>query len=442
MQNIDGNYKSIFPRISENNNIEEEKCKEIHQEKSKKKKEESHKKKKNKHKLYPYNFSNKNQIIEEDEKRKIENEISKKEKKLKKLKVEDFELENNLAKTLCISNNRADNTFITFTSLDNVLCLIYAEKNGDKYNSIITYNIIDYKKINEIKKAHIEDITNFRHYLDKQNRRDLIISISSKDNNIRLWDITNLFFLLNITNINRIGFLKSACLLNYNNQMFIVSSNFCHLENSDPIKIFDLTGNKVDEINCNDNNIFFIDIYYDLETFITYIITGNYGYVKSYDYNNKKKYHKYKENKQIDHYEHHSAIIFQNDGVIKLIETSEKGEIRIWDFHNKELLDKIKVSDKDYDNLYGLTLWNDGFLFVGCGNEIKIVDLDNNEVLNGLVGHNNKIISVKTIIHPKYGECIISQDLYDGQIKLWVNKINKYQYLIDELNKKLRELDY
>ena len=356
--------------------------------------------------------------------------------------MEDFELENNLAKTLYISNNRADNTFITFTSLDNVLCLVYAEKNGDKYNSIITYNIIDYKKINEIKKAHIEDITNFRHYSDKQNRRDLIISISSKDNNIRLWDITNLFFLLNITNINRIGFLKSACLLNYNNQMFIVSSNFCHLENSDPIKIFDLTGNKVDEINCNDNNIFFIDIYYDLETFITYIITGNYGYVKSYDYNNKKKYHKYKENKQIDHYEHHSAIIFQNDGVIKLIETSEKGEIRIWDFHNKELLDKIKVSDKDYDNLYGLTLWNDGYLFVGCGNEIKIVDLDNNEVLNGLVEHNNKIISVKTIIHPKYGECIISQDLYDGQIKLWVNKINKYQYLIDELNKKLRELDY
>ena len=444
MKKIDDNHKSIFPNITKIKNIEEEKCEEILSDKSPKNNKDSHKKKKKKHNLYPYNFinnNNKKQIIENDKKSKIEKEIKKVEKKLNNLKLEDFEVENNLSKTLIFSNYRADNIFISFTSVDNVLCLIYAEKKFDKYNSIVTYNIIDYKKINEIKNAHNEDISNFRHYLDKPRKRDLIISISAKDNNIRLWDINNLYFLLNITNINRIGFLKSACFLNYNNQIYIVSSNYSHSENADPIKIFDLTGTKVHEINCAKNNTFFIDVYYDEESSITFIITGNYGYIKSYDYNNKKKYHKYKENKHIDHYEHHSAIIVKKDNIVKLIETSEKGEIRIWDFHNKELLDKLKVSNNDYDNLYGMSLWNDDYLFVGCGNSIKLVDLNNREVLNGLVEHNHKIISVKTIIHPKYGECIISLDIYDGQIKLWVNKINKYRYLISELNKKLNEYD-
>ena len=28
---------------------------------------------------------------------------------------------------------------------------------------------------------------------------------------------------------------------------------------------------------------------------------------------------------------------------------------------------------------------------------------------------------IKKIRHPKYGECIISQDFIKGQIKLWIN---------------------
>jgi len=39
--------------------------------------------------------------------------------------------------------------------------------------------------IKEIKNYHNEYINNFRHYLDKINKRDLIISISPDDSNIR-----------------------------------------------------------------------------------------------------------------------------------------------------------------------------------------------------------------------------------------------------------------
>jgi hypothetical protein len=57
-----------------------------------------------------------------------------------------------------------------------------------------------------------------------------------------------------------------------------------------------------------------------------------------------------------------------------------------------------------------------------------------------LIGHKFNVITVQTVDHPIYGECLVSQDLYNGQIKLWVNKINKFKFLIDELNKKLKDI--
>ena len=440
MKQNEENSKKLLNKIKEKtitdikgNKKEEEKeiNEKINQDKSIKRK---HKRKKSKS-LFPY--QNNNQIIEEDEKTKIEKEIKKYEKILNKLEFGEFEMIQNLTRS--IVNYRADNTFIVFISKNNILCLIYSNKRGEKSNSIISYNIIDYRKICEIPNAHNEDISNFRHYFDKNNKRDLIISISAKDNNIRLWNINDVQLLISINNINRHGFLKSACFLNYNNQLFILSSNFSHSENSDPIKVYDIFGNKVNELNSNNNHIFFIDTYYDINLSKTYIITGHYGYVKSYDYNNNKKYHKYKENKKIDNYEHYYVIINNNEDIIKLIETSQNNEIRIWGFHSKELLSKIQISEKEGDNSYGISLFNNEYLFVGFGNKIKFVDLENEEVINTLIDYNYNVITIKTINHPKYGPCLISQDLYDGQIKLWVNKINKYKYLIDELYKKLEE---
>ena len=68
-------------------------------------------------------------------------------------------------------------------------------------------------------------------------------------------------------------------------------------------------------------------------------------------------------------------------------------------------------------------------MFVGCGKCLKVVDIENEKVVNTLVGHSNNILTIKTGIHPLYGECIFSQELYAGQIKLWINKTNKLKYI-------------
>ena len=71
---------------------------------------------------------------------------------------------------------------------------------------------------------------------------------------------------------------------------------------------------------------------------------------------------------------------------------------------------------------------------------MQVIDIENEEVVNTLIGHTNNIITIKTLIHPIYGECILSQELYTGQIKLWVNQINKMNSILKELHKKLKFL--
>ena len=46
--------------------------------------------------------------------------------------------------------------------------------------------------IKQIKNAHNEYITNIRHFLDSINKRDLILSISSDNNYLKVWNVCNL----------------------------------------------------------------------------------------------------------------------------------------------------------------------------------------------------------------------------------------------------------
>ena len=93
-----------------------------------------------------------------------------------------------------------------------------------------------------------------------------------------------------------------------------------------------------------------------------------------------------------------------------------------------------------FDNLYGISLWNKDILVAGCGNSLHVIDIKKEEVVNILIGHSHNIITIKTIIHPIYGECIVSHELYTGQIKLWANQINKMKSLLNGLYKKLKFL--
>ena len=106
---------------------------------------------------------------------------------------------------------------------------------------------------------------------------------------------------------------------------------------------------------------------------------------------------------------------------MELIEISEDGNIRIWDFHLGILLKKIKIGD---DFLCGVCLWNKDMIFVGCEDKsIELIDLNKGNIVKNLIGHNNNVITVKKINHPQYGICLISKGYANDKIKMWTIKI-------------------
>ena len=177
-----------------------------------------------------------------------------------------------------------DNKFCVFKAINNIIYLIYS---SNKF-SIISYDLVNNKKINEIKKAHYYTVKGIRYIYDKFQKRDLIISIS--DDIIKLWNINNFECILEIKRNDKNEFYNSACFLTNINQIFIIAGN------RKPIQVFDLNGNIQKEINKTDNFIFFIDAYYDEKLSKNFIITGNDGYSKSYDFINNKLYYKYSMN--------------------------------------------------------------------------------------------------------------------------------------------------
>ena len=342
---------------------------------------------------------------------KIKNNIQK-NNKINKFNPNNIQLLNNLTKD-SYSDYALDNTFTVFNSIDNIIYLIYSNIK----KSIIVYNIIDNKKINEIKNAHSRNITNLRNFLDKYNKRDLLISISLSNNNLKIWNITTFECLLNLENINKSGKLFSACLLSENNTNYIITS--CAYGNNEPIKIFDMNNIKVKEINELNDSVYFIEAFYDTFQSKYFIIVGCNGFIKSFDYNNNLLYKKYNDN---DNNRHCSIIINNNEEKIKMFESSFDGNLRIWDFHEGKLLSKIKICENSW--LFGLCLWDNEHLLIGSGDKsIKVVELKNRTINANLNGFNNKVLCIKKVIHPLYGECLITQGYEKEQIKLFCKKI-------------------
>ena len=184
-----------------------------------------------------------------------------------------------------------------------------------------------------------------------------------------------------------------------------------------------MIADKIGIINDSNDTTYFIDSYYDIKFHKNYIITGNEGYIKSYDYSENKIYHYYYD-KNKDNNEnngHFSLMINECQDILKLIDSSENGSIGIWDFHSGELLSKIQLEINN--ELFGICLWNRNYIFAGCSEgKIILIEINTSKIISFLSDNDRNISTVKKIILPKFGECLISQGNGKEQIKIWATR--------------------
>ena len=319
------------------------------------------------------------------------------------------------------------NSFLIFNSVVNDrLYLVYTTQD----KSIKVYDVLDEVQIFEILDSTEDNkqITNFRHFYDEFNRRDLIISIVGIKNNIKVWDALDWECLANIKDIYREGNIYSAILLNNfkDNNIFIITSNCTLFKNSQPLKIYDLKGNFIKEIPDSKGKTFLLDLFHDIRHSKIYIISVNKEFVKSFDFLSNECYKKYDDKSQekkinFDGYFYSSVVnYFDDNNMIQLIVSGDDGFIRIWDFHEGNLIKKIET---DKNCIFSLCLWNENYLFASSEDaKIKLIDLKAGVIIKELKGHNKMVCSLKKIIHKKLGECLVSQGFRKDQILIWFNK--------------------
>ena len=320
-------------------------------------------------------------------------------------------------------------SFAAFKSINDIYYLIYS----NIIYSMIIYDIINNKKINEIKTTDNSKIIYFKYFSDIKNKREFMLTISLLTDNLskslKIWNVINFECIYNFKNINN---LYSACILNDNNNELKIIMN-CPKEN---LHIYDFKGNKIKDLNIENKSKISIELFYDKELNKNYIIYGDdiIDNITSYDYNENKIYHKY------DNYDDSidNLIIDKEKNKVILMYVTKYGNITLWDFHTGKLLKSVSICYKD-NFVKCICFWNYKYSFLGfnrtyqynpkrhyyfhntdnINNSIRIINLDKKEMLTNFISITNGMPkTLKKINHPKKGDYLISQD-ESGEIAIF-----------------------
>jgi len=271
------------------------------------------------------------------------------------------------------------------------------------------------------------DISIVKYIFDKKNKRDLILSLSESEKKIKVWNLRNMECLINLKNISEstdLYYYIHICFLYDNNKNYIITAgcNYCGIK--DTIKLFDLEGNKINEIE-NKEQTYYIESYYDNKSCKIYIITCHEGFLILNDYQNKEVYilnneekineEKINEEKII----FHGLIIKEYGEIVKII-SKANNFILIWNLNTRKMIQKIIIENY---KIISFCLWNNNDLFIGCYDGILLLmDLRTNKIIKKEQIKHHQLIDIQKVIHPIYKECLLlkyntSQEIYLLSIK-------------------------
>ena len=300
-----------------------------------------------------------------------------------------------------------ENSITVFESARKIPFIIYATKN----KSIISYNLKNKKIENKIPNAHKEFITNFYYCNNFNIQKELIMSISYKDTNLKIWNFNGWQCLIDIQNVYSHGYLYSAFFLNKPNNFYFVTTNWEESKFADSIRIYDYEKNIIKTINNSEFNVFLIKVLYNYDE--TYLITCNEDNIKSYNYNKNELFHRYNDN--FCYCKFLGFLIFISSK--RLFGSCHDKKLRIWDFFTGKLIYKINTLS---NILKGIRLAKERNMLIGYdNNEIQLLEMKEYKVVKTLNHNNQQICSIRKIYLNDYGGCIFSQGI-DNHIIMWI----------------------
>ena len=172
-------------------------------------------------------------------------------------------------------------------------------------------------------------------------------------------------------------------------------------------------------VDSNENNTYYLLIWCNENTKIIYLIECCEGKVVITNFTKNELYAKFEE----PHFKilkYYSAFIYSDNknGNDYLYYSSSNGYLAVWDLKNKSSNYFKKISKVE---LYNIIQWNKQYAIVSGGKNKNIIiyDIENLEVFKNIpTEHSSNLNCIKKIIHPLYGECLLSSG-NDHKIKLW-----------------------
>jgi WD40 repeat protein len=298
-----------------------------------------------------------------------------------------------------------DSVISTFMAFDGNSYAVFATQT----HSILVYDLSKEAVVNTLT-GHSQHVYITRHFPCEKTRTDYLLS-TSYERNVKVWNLNTASCALTISNCHNGFYLYSSIILFDTDGPFVITSAPNELT-----KVWNFKGVLVREICSNKDYTYYLNVWQDRVNSKTYLINANSVDVKMYDF---KTGSLYKEFKPTSSTWHMAASVAEYKNLPHLFETDGNGYLRIWNIKNAQIALTIHVTGC---SLRGFCIWNSQYVLAASSDKsVKVIDLNSNSVSSIPKSHNNVICSVEKIVHPLYGECLLSSAI-DGFVKLWTFK--------------------
>ena len=307
----------------------------------------------------------------------------------------------------CLKNYTIDSIFDAYIAFDGNT---YLASSLSSPLGIQIYDLSNNKLVKTFE--NLKQIYIIRHYPQFSTKIDYLLT-TTIENSLKVYNLSTYKEYLTINNCYPGTYMYSALILfdHINNENYIVTSS-----PNDYIKLWNFENGKfVRNIGTKKDYTYFLNSWKNEDT--NYIINANADNIKIYGI--KKENQLFGEYTGPDRTWHMSAFVEKINGINILFESDGKGYVRMWNLEKNEMIKDIRCPSV---SLRGLCLWNRKYLIAASSDKsFKIFDLEKEQMVASISGqHFNSLCTVKKILHPKYGESLLTGSV-DGNIKLWVN---------------------